>query len=177
MSGNNDNPIRRINRISLGPFERRVLPWMAARLPRWVLPDHLTWLGMVAAFFIAFAYWMTRYSFDWLWLANALFVLHWAADSLDGTLARVRHIERERYGFFIDHYSDTIAVFLICLGMGISPVMDLRVALLLIVAYYAMMTLVYIVSLARDVFKISFAGLGRPRCGSPLSSPTPPSGR
>jgi archaetidylinositol phosphate synthase len=160
MSQNSGKPLTRVNRISLGPLERRIIPWLAKRLPAWVLPDHLTILGIFAALLIGLSYWLTRYSLDWLWLWNFALLLHWYADSLDGSLARARHIERERYGFFIDHYCDTIAVFLICLGMGLSPVMDLRIALLLIIGYYAMMTLVYLVSLARDVFKISFAGLG-----------------
>ncbi len=153
-------PHFRVNDISLGPLERRVLPRMARWLPRWVVPDHLTYLGEFAALAIGIGYFFTRFSLDWLWLVNAAFVLHWVGDSLDGTLARVRHIERERYGFFVDHYSDTISVFFICFGMGLSPLMDMRVALLLIIGYYAMMSLVYLVSMTRDVFKISFAGLG-----------------
>ena len=97
---------------------------------------------------------------NWLWAVNAGLVLHWWGDSLDGTLARVRHIERSRYGFFVDHYSDTLAVFFICFGMGLSPLMDMRVALALVIGYYAMMTLVNLVSMCRGVFKISFGGIG-----------------
>jgi archaetidylinositol phosphate synthase len=160
MNHQTDKPHRRINLILLGPFERRVLPWMAHHLPRWVTPDHMTYLGGYSALLVALAYYLTTFSYGWLWLASAGLVLNWIGDSLDGTLARVRHIERERYGFFVDHYSDTIASSLICLGMGISPIMDLRIALGLIVAYFAMMTLVYLVTLSRDVFKISFAGVG-----------------
>ena len=155
-----ETPKFRINDISLGPFERRVLPWMANRLPAWVTPDHLTAVGQVAAVLIGLSYWLTRFDLSWLWLTNAAFVLHWWGDSLDGTLARVRHIERNRYGFFVDHYSDTLAVFVICLGMGLSPIMDMRIALLLIIAYYGMMTLVNLVSMCRGVFKISFGGIG-----------------
>jgi len=150
----------RINRISLGPFERRVLPWMATRLPEWIVPDHLTILGLFAALLIGMSYWLTNYSLNWIWLANFGFIVHWWADSLDGTLARVRHIERERYGFFIDHYSDTIAIFLICFGMGLSSILDMKVSLLLISAYYSITILVYLVTITRDVFKISFAGMG-----------------
>ena len=155
-----DKPHRRINLILLGPLERRILPWMANRLPRWVTPDHMTYLGRYSAVLVGLSYWLTIYSYGWLWLASAGLLLNWVGDSLDGTLARVRHIERERYGFFVDHYSDTIAVSFICLGMGLSPVMDVRIALSLMVAYFAMMTLVYLVTLSRDVFKISFAGVG-----------------
>jgi phosphatidylglycerophosphate synthase len=153
-------PKFRINDISLGPFERRVLPWMARRLPAWVIPDHLTFVAQVAAVLIGFSYWLTTYDLDWLWVANFGLVIHWWGDSLDGTLARVRHIERDRYGFFVDHYSDTIAVFLICFGMGLSPLMDMRIALALIIGYYLLMTLVNLVSMCRGVFKISFGGIG-----------------
>jgi archaetidylinositol phosphate synthase len=133
---------------------------MAKRLPAWVVPDHLTLVAQIAAVLIAVAYWLTRYDLKWLWLVNGAFVIHWWGDSLDGTLARVRHIERNRYGFFVDHYSDTLAVFVICFGMGASPLMDMRIALALIVSYYAMMTLVNLVSMTRGVFKISFGGIG-----------------
>jgi phosphatidylglycerophosphate synthase len=153
-------PKFRINDISLGPFERRVLPWMAKRLPAWVIPDHLTYLAQLAALLIGFSYWRTTSSLNWLWIANAGFVIHWWGDSLDGTLARVRHIERSRYGFFVDHYSDTMAVFLICFGMGLSPLMDMRIALALIIGYYLLMILVNLVSMCRGVFKISFGGIG-----------------
>jgi archaetidylinositol phosphate synthase len=156
----NGQPTLRINQISLGPFERRVLPWMAQRLPHWVVPDHLTLLGVLASLLIGVSYALTSISLDFLWLASAGFVINWFGDSLDGTLARIRKIPRERYGFFIDHYSDAFAVFFMCGGMGLSPLLDLRIALLLIIGYYAMMNLVYIVSLSRDVFKISFAGVG-----------------
>jgi len=155
-----ETPKFRINDISLGPLERRVLPWIARHLPAWVTPDHLTAAGQLAAIVIGLSYWLTRFDLNWLWLTNAALVLHWCGDSLDGTLARVRHIERNRYGFFVDHYSDTLAVFVICLGMGLSPIMDMRIALLLVIAYYGMMTLVNLVSMCRGVFKISFGGIG-----------------
>lgn len=160
MALRTEPPKFRINDISLGPFERRVLPWMAKRLPAWMVPDHLTFIAQLAAILIGVSYWLTTYSLEWLWLANLGIGIHWWGDSLDGTLARVRHIERNRYGFFVDHYSDTLSVFVICFGMGLSPLMDMRVALLLVVGYYAMMTLVNLVSMCRGVFKISFGGIG-----------------
>ncbi len=141
-------------------MERRILPWMAKRLPIWIKPDHLTVIGLLSSLLIGASYWMTTFSYDWLWLVNFGFFANWWADSLDGTLARVRHIERERYGFFVDHYSDTIGQFLIILGMGLSPIMDLRISLLLITTYYCMSILVYLVSITRGVFKISFVGIG-----------------
>ena len=38
--------------------------------------------------------------------AIGLLAVNWFGDSLDGTLARVRHHERPRYGFYVDHVLD-----------------------------------------------------------------------
>ena len=78
--------------------EKRLLTWIAARLPRWILPDDMTALGVLAALGVAVAYQLSNESLDWLWVASGLLVLQWLGDSLDGTLARVRKIERPTYG-------------------------------------------------------------------------------
>ena len=150
----------RVNRIALARFEQWALPRMARRLPRWVTPDTLTAVGLAAAAVIGLSYYLTQYSLGWLWMASAGFVLNWWGDSLDGTLARVRNIRRERYGFYVDHQSDAVSTFFIFVGLGLSPLMDLSIALFLIVGYYLMMIHVNLVTITRDVFKISFAGAG-----------------
>ena len=83
----------------LARAEKRALRAIAARLPRWVLPDDLTALGVASAVAIFAAYALSNGSAAWLWVASALLVVHWLGDSLDGTLARVRGIERPRYGY------------------------------------------------------------------------------
>jgi len=70
--------------------ERRLLRWIAARLPRRVLPDDLTALGVLAAFGVCAAYQLANEDVAWLWIASGLLILQWLGDSLDGTLARVR---------------------------------------------------------------------------------------
>lgn len=151
---------QRVNKIALARFEQWALPRMARRLPGWVTPDTLTGIGLAAAGVIGLSYYLTHYGLGWLWLASAGFVVHWWGDSLDGTLARVRDIRRERYGFYVDHQSDAISTLVIFLGLGFSPLMELSIALFLVVAYFLMMILVSLVTIARDVFKISFAGVG-----------------
>jgi archaetidylinositol phosphate synthase len=39
--------------------ERRLLRWIAARLPRWMLPDHLTVLGVGGALLVGAGYALT----------------------------------------------------------------------------------------------------------------------
>src|SRR5439155_22536713 len=105
----------------LAGFERRVLPRIAAALPRWVVPDHLTLLGVLAATWIAIAYGLSNRDEAWLWAASGGLLVHWFGDSLDGTLARVRKIERPRYGFYLDHLTDAYSTTAIGIGLGLSP--------------------------------------------------------
>ena len=150
----------RVNKILFGRFERWALPRMASLLPAWMTPDKLTLVGIAAAFGVGLGYWLTQYSLDWLWFSSAMLVVNWWGDSLDGTLARVRGIQRERYGFYVDHQSDAISILLILGGLGLSPLMHLPVALVLVIGYFLMMILVSLVAIVRDEFKISFGGLG-----------------
>lgn len=155
-----EHQAKRIIKTLTGPWEMRHLPKMAAALPKWVVPDHLTVLGILAAFVIGIGYALTRYSPQWLWLSNFGLFLHWYADSLDGTLARVRHIERERYGYFVDHITDAFSVFIICLGLGASPLMDLRVAMLLAVGYLLLNIYAHVAAYTRELFILSYAKIG-----------------
>lgn len=151
---------KRIITTFTGGFERKWLPIMAAKLPGWVTPDILTAAGIIASVGIGLFYVLSRFNSAWLWAINALLVVHWFADSLDGTLARVRQIERPRYGFFIDHSADAIAALFICLGLGLSPHMDLRVAFGLLLSYYLMMIYVLLRAYTLHEFKIAFGRLG-----------------
>lgn len=151
---------RRVNDILLGPLERPAIAWLVERMPAWVTPDHLTFLGFLSAILISASYGLTNMDKNFLWLANLGFFLNWFGDSLDGNLARYRKIERPQYGFFIDHVVDTASEVIIFIGIGLSPYVDFKLALLALVGYLCMATLVYITTMVQGVFKISYGRLG-----------------
>jgi archaetidylinositol phosphate synthase len=144
----------------LARHEARVLEWIARRLPAWVMPDHLTALGVVAAFGIAAAYLLSNEAAVWLWAASALLVVHWFGDSLDGTLARVRKIERPKYGYYLDHLVDALATAVIGLGLGLSPYMLLATGLLIVIAYLVLSINTYLETYAFGVFTLGYGRLG-----------------
>jgi len=106
----------------LAGFERRVLPRLAGALPAWVVPDHLTVLGLLSSTWIGIAYILSNRNPAWLWGASLGLVIQWYGDSLDGTLARVRKIERPRYGYYLDHITDAYSTAAIGIGLGLSIV-------------------------------------------------------
>ena len=140
--------------------ERRVLEWIARRLPGWVKPDHLTALGVVASIAVAAAYVLSNGDETWLWAASALLVVHWLGDSLDGTLARVRKSERPRYGYYLDHLVDAFATAAIGIGLGLSPYMLLAVGLAIVVAYLILSINTYLETHAFGVFTLGYGRFG-----------------
>lgn len=157
---NNSTEHTRVNRILLGPLERPALKWLSERMPQWVSPDFLTGVGFFGAVLVFVGYVLTTRDVRFMWLASFGFVLNWFGDSLDGTLARYRHIERPRYGFFIDHTIDSVTEALVFIGLGLSPYVDLNLALLALVGYLMLSIYVYITTYVSGEFRISYMSLG-----------------
>jgi phosphatidylglycerophosphate synthase len=152
--------VNRIQQTMLSAAERRLLGWLCARLPRWVTPDHLTALALVSAAAIFLAYALSNEDPNWLWLGVAGYVGHWFGDSLDGSLARFRRIERPRYGYFIDHSCDGIAVLLILGGIGSSPYVRVDVALFAVAAYLLLSVHTFLTAKVMGDFPLSHLGAG-----------------
>lgn len=140
--------------------ERRLLRTIAARLPAWIQPDHLTVLGVAAALGVAGAYALTSRHYAWLWVASGLLVIQWFGDSLDGTLARVRQIERPRYGYYLDHLVDAVSTVAVGVGFGMSPYIDLGVALAAVIVYLLMSINVYLETEVFGVFELAYSRVG-----------------
>jgi archaetidylinositol phosphate synthase len=151
---------KRVNDIFLGPLERPALQWIAAHLPPWVTPDIMTITGIVGALVITLGYGLSQFHPAFLWLATLGFIINWVGDSMDGTLARYRHIERPKYGFYIDHVTDVLTEIIIILGLGLSPYISFSVASMCCIAYITMSVLVYVRMNVMGEFKISYGKLG-----------------
>jgi phosphatidylglycerophosphate synthase len=124
------------------------------------MPDHLTLLGILAATAISAAYLLSNEDPTWLWAVNALLVVHWFGDSLDGTVARVRRIERPKYGYYLDHLTDAFSTVAIGLGIGLSPYMLLSVGLAIVIAYLMLSINVYLETQVFGVFRLGYSWVG-----------------
>ena len=144
----------------LGTTERFVLDWLCRRMPLWVTPDVMTAVAIIGALMIAGAYALTNIDPAFLWLANLGLVLHWLGDSMDGSIARFRNIERPRYGYFVDHSIDGLSVFLIGFGIGLSPYVRLDVALLTLSTYLLILILVFVRTSVTGEFRMAYFRIG-----------------
>jgi phosphatidylglycerophosphate synthase len=151
---------RRVNDILLGPLERPTLKWLAAHMPAWVTPDILTTVGVLGAAGVAIGYILSNYDRNFLWLASLGFILNWFGDSLDGTLARYRRVERPIFGFFVDHVIDAFSGTIILLSLGLTSYVNFNIASLALIAYLLLSVLVFVRTSVAGIFKISYGKLG-----------------
>jgi len=151
--------VREMRFLLAGP-EGRILRALAARVPRSIRSNHLTAIGTIGAAAAGIAYALTTYHPAWLWVASAMLVVNWLGDSLDGTLARVRGTQRPKYGYYLDHVVDAFSTAVIGLGIGLSPYVDLGLALGMVIVYLALSINVYLESSVFGVFKISYGRIG-----------------
>ena len=150
----------RVQRTVFTSRERQVLNWLCARMPAAVMPDHLTLVGVAGAVMVFAGFVLSSDSRWWLWLAVLGFVVHWFGDSLDGSLARFRRIERPLYGYFLDHTVDAICNLLLMAGLGCTPWVRMDVALFTLIGYYLLCMYVFINNQVSGVFQLSFIWLG-----------------
>ena len=110
----------RQHRSILAAPEKRLLVFIAQRLPRAINSDHLTALARAAMAMAGWAFAAARWDARALWIVVVALALNSFGDSLDGTLARVRHVERPRYGFYVDHVVDIAGATLLLGGLACS---------------------------------------------------------
>jgi phosphatidylglycerophosphate synthase len=87
-------------------------------------------------------------------------VLNWFGDSLDGTVARVRHHERPRYGFYVDHVLDAVGILILRAGFALGGFMSPLVAAGFLIAYYLLIVEIALATHAAGTFRISFWKFG-----------------
>ncbi len=150
----------RVQTSILSEMEKKVLKWIAIRLPQWITSDNLTIIGLIGAFLAGGGYVLSNWGKGFLWLSSFGFIVNWFGDSLDGTLARVRNKQRPIYGFYLDHNVDAITALIIAIGAGLSPFISFSVAMLILIGYFMLSLFTYINTYLQNAFIISYSSMG-----------------
>jgi phosphatidylglycerophosphate synthase len=150
----------RVHTSVLAPVEKRLLVWIARRLPRWVTSDHLTILALLGMIGAGLSFWLASVSPVGLYLVVVCLVVNWFGDSLDGTVARVRDQQRPRYGFYVDHVVDAVGTAALLAGLGLSGYMTPIVAAGMTAAYMMLLTEVFLAAHSVGTFRMSYFRVG-----------------
>lgn len=146
---------RRVNASLTAAMEKRALIWMAEQSPAWVTSDALTGLGLAGQVGAGVCYALARFDRRALLLGIVCLALNWLGDSLDGTLARVRHHERPRYGFYVDHMVDIFGAAALMCGMGCSGLLHWPVAIAMLIAFLLLSAESYLATYTLGRFELS----------------------
>jgi archaetidylinositol phosphate synthase len=140
--------------------EKRILLWLAANVPPGIGPDHLTGLGLVAQIGAGACYALaSRHRYALLGVIVCL-ALNWFGDSLDGTLARARHCQRLKYGFYVDHMVDSFGALALMGGLALSGYMHPWIAIGLLVGFLMLSIQSYLATHVLGEFQLSFWRFG-----------------
>ena len=150
----------RIHTALTAGIEKRILTWMARRTPAAIGPDHLTALGFFAQLLAGAAYAAAGSDRRALWLVNLFLAVNWLGDSLDGTLARVRHRQRPRYGFYVDHMADTFGALAMLAGLAWSGYIHPQIAGGMLAGYYVLAIESYLATYTIGRFHLSHGLFG-----------------
>ncbi len=150
----------RIQTSILNGVEKKILVWLAQRQPKSMTSDILTYIGLLGAALYMLGGWLSNMDLNFLWISSFGLFLNWYGDSLDGTLARVRNAQRPVYGFFIDHTLDAIAVCMILLGAGFSPLLRMDISLFILSGYLCLSIYTYICTIIKGEFRLTYGFLG-----------------
>lgn len=141
--------------------EKRLLIWLAHHLPAAINSDHLTALGFLSMAAAGAAYWYSATDkVLGLSLVAVFLVLNWFGDSLDGTVARVRNLQRPRYGFYLDHVLDSVGTAFLITGIGLSGIMSMPIAMALLVAYLLVSIETFLATYALGRFQMNAGFFG-----------------
>lgn len=156
--------IKQSNRIQtslINAAEKKLLVRLAGKMPGWVNSDHLTFLGFIGAIVICAGFVLSNDNIQWLWLANLGLFINWYGDSLDGSLARVRHQQRPIYGFYLDHTVDCINEIIMFVGAGLSAMMqNFTIAMLALMFYLLITNNVNVNAHLKGEYKLTYAKMG-----------------
>ena len=144
----------------LADAEKRLLVWMAGRIPAHINSDHLTALGAAAMVATGAAFAAASIDRRALFLVPALLAVNWFGDSLDGTVARVRGHQRPRYGYYLDHVVDLTTTTALFAGMAISGLMQPMLATLVLLGYVLLCAESFLATHTVGIFRLAFSGMG-----------------
>ncbi len=117
--------------------EQALIRFLVKRIPHFITPDILTFIGFIGSLLVLLAFLLASYLAN-IYLLLGIFGLavNWFGDSLDGRIAYYRAIPRKWYGFSLDIIMDWISTITISLGYFIYADVPYKIFALIFLALY-----------------------------------------
>lgn len=97
--------------------EQRFISFLVKRVPSFISPNILTFIGIMGSAFVFLGFALAHYgNHNFLAVCIGGLFINWVGDSLDGRIAYYRNIPRKWYGFSLDIIMDWVGTVLIGFG-------------------------------------------------------------
>lgn len=149
-----------IHRSLTARGEQQLLGWLGRHAPAWLGSDALTLLGLLAQCAAGALFALARTHRPALVGVALAIALNWLGDSLDGTLARLRHQERPRYGFYVDHIVDVFGSVALMAGLACSGFLHPTVALAMLAVFLVLSAESFLATYTLGRFEMAHSLLG-----------------
>lgn len=117
--------------------EQRLIIFLLGRIPSYISPDILTFIGGLGSLIILLGFISAYYyGSEYLLIGIAGLAINWFGDSLDGRIAYYRNIPRKWYGFSLDIIMDWCSTVMIGVGYFIYAGSDDEIFAFIFVVFY-----------------------------------------
>jgi archaetidylinositol phosphate synthase len=140
--------------------EQKIIKKILPKIPRFLTPDRLTLISIIAYILAGLFFYLSTFNKFWLIGVIVSLALNWFGDSFDGAIARFRNIQRPRYGYYVDHILDAFGPVFFLVGLGLSPLMHMSIALGLAICYLVLAVSTYLTVYTQGKYSIGYSGLG-----------------
>jgi archaetidylinositol phosphate synthase len=149
------------NTSFLSPLERRLVPIVIPRIPKWLETYHLTMLTLVWSLMILFFGFLAAKDIRWLWMVSLMIFLQWVTDYYDGKVGKYRNTGLLRWGYYMDHLLDYVFLCSVLIGYAFILPERSRFQLLLMLALFAAYDFsTFLAFSATDKLQISYLKFG-----------------
>jgi len=152
--------MKRISFAITAKIESQVLDYLVTKVPRWMGPDFLTLMALLAAALGGVFYVLATKNLLFLHAVNICLVTHWLTDSLDGKIARHRNTPRPNYGFYVDHLLDSVSAALLLGGLTTSSLTETAAWIWILALMLIAMIHVFLKSKVLNRFEMSIELVG-----------------
>jgi len=152
---------KRSRKNFLKEAEQNLIQYLCPKVPLWMSPDVLTFIGVVGSLLVLAGLFLAILSSKFfLLIAVVGFMIHWFGDSLDGRIAYYRNTPRKWYGWALDINADWVSICIIGLGFYLYFPFYKVLAFLFVVSYGGSMILSLLQYKLNDQYIIDKAYLG-----------------
>ncbi len=140
--------------------ENAMLLWIGKRIYPYVTSDMMSYLALCAALGMGVVAFYAGSDLRLLWLMIPGIILHGIGDGLDGKVAKLRHEERPKYGYYMDRMLDSVSFSFVFIGIHLSSLTQTDAWLFALICIQLHMAHIFLKASVTSIFDMQIGRFG-----------------